>query len=167
MITTYKIDLYTVYTQVSSENKYIKKRQSCLILFIVSANIFPFWFWFCFLLVVYASTAVPCDVALFLASSLLRCRRWYLRFWNQFLICSSVISRPLANSVRSSRVRYCWLENIFSRYWSWRCVKWLRFLRFFFCTFSLKHFAVFDSWRCFPQLVSSGKTKGKNVNNWN
>ena len=54
----------------------------------------------------------------------------YLRFWNQFLIWSSVISSPLANSVRSSRVRYFWRENNFSRCWSWCWVKWLRCLRF-------------------------------------
>ena len=74
--------------------------------------------------------------------SFARCFFWYLWFWNQFLICSSVISRPLANSVRSSRVRYCWRENIFSRYWSWRWVKWLRFRRFRLGTFSLRHVSV-------------------------
>ena len=79
-------------------------------------------------------------------SSCPRCLFWYLRFWNQFLIWSSVISRPLANSVRSSRVRYCWREKILSRYWSWRWVKWLRFLLFRGLTPFSMHFSNFDLW---------------------
>ena len=43
---------------------------------------------------------------------------------------NSPISRSLATSVPSSRVRYCWRENISSRCWSRRWVKWLRFRRF-------------------------------------
>ena len=97
-------------------------------------------------------------------SSLARCLFWYLLFWNQFLIWSSVISRPLANSVRSSRVRYCWRENILSRYWSWRCVKWLRFRLFRLEPFSLKHFTDFDSFlKSLSSIPSEDQTRQKST----
>jgi len=51
------------------------------------------------------------------------CLNRYLRFWNQFLICSSFISRALANNARSSRVKYCWREKMSSKYSSWNCEK--------------------------------------------
>lgn len=60
-----------------------------------------------------------------------RCLNWYLLFWNQFLICSSVMFKTVASMARSSRVRYCWRVNTSSKYLSCPCVKWLRF-RFFF-----------------------------------
>lgn len=66
-----------------------------------------------------------------LARFIPRCLNWYLLFWNQFLICSSVMSKAPASSARSSRVKYCWRENTSSKYLSCICVKWLR-LRFFF-----------------------------------
>ena len=66
-----------------------------------------------------------------------RWRNWYLLFWNQFLICSSVMSKAFASSARSSRVRYCWRENTSSRYLSCTCVKWLLFRFFLTCFFSL------------------------------
>ena len=95
-------------------------------------------------------------------SSLARCLFWYRLFWNQFLIWSSVISRPLANSVRSSRVRYCWRENILSRYWSWRWVKWLRFRLFRLGPFSLKHLTDFDSFlKSLSSTSSEDKTRQK------
>ena len=59
------------------------------------------------------------------------CLNRYLRFWNQFLICSSFISRALANNARSSRVKYCWREKISSKYSSWNREKRL-LLRFCF-----------------------------------
>lgn len=60
-----------------------------------------------------------------------RCLNWYLLFWNQFLICSSVMFKAVASRARSSRVRYCWRVNTSSKYLSCTWVKWLRF-RFFF-----------------------------------
>lgn len=40
---------------------------------------------------------------------------WYLLFWNQFLIWSSVMYRIFDNRARSSRVRYIWRENTSSK----------------------------------------------------
>ena len=108
---------------------------------------------------IYISTDVSGSSCFF--SSFARCRLWYLLFWNQFLIWSSVISRPLANNVRSSRVRYCWRENILSRYWSWRWVKWLRFRLFRFGPFSLKHLTDFGSWMNSLSLTPSENVKRK------
>ena len=114
-----------------------------------------------FSLVSYIATDVTVISPCFL-SSLARCLFWYLLFWNQFLIWSSVISRPLANSVRSSRVRYCWRENILSRYWSWRWVKWLRFRLFRLEPFSLKHFTDFDSFlKSLSSIASEDQTRQK------
>ena len=66
-----------------------------------------------------------------------RWRNWYLRFWNQLRICSSVISSPFAKRARSSRVKYCWREKTSSKYLSCNWVKWLLFRFFLTAPFDL------------------------------
>ena len=95
-----------------------------------------------------------------------RCLNRYLRFWNQFLICSSLICRALANNARSSRDKYCWREKMSSKYLSWNWEKWLR-LRFFFATFSPFVLLLRRSLVVVLLVSFSIKTKKNNSNNKN